>query len=241
MTDDQIEEHMTTPTGIYTTPADIMAATLLTNTEKRDLLHDLKADSKALSRAADESMNGGDNNQLQAVENALIELDADKVSTPPLFRRILIALPSNMAEAAAIAKVGLSMAQSDATKIKLVSFIQPVVPITSIPPIAAPMGAVTVELSEINLAERQKMLKQILSTHNRRYHAEQSVRYGPPAREIEAEAEDWGADLIILGAGEKNWLERLVDPSVSNQVVRAARCAVMILPLSIFDTLDAKS
>jgi nucleotide-binding universal stress UspA family protein len=52
---------------------------------------------------------------------------------------------------------------------------------------------------------------------------------GDPKVEILGEAEDWGADLIILGTHGYNALERLWLGSVSRAVVSNATCSVMIV------------
>jgi nucleotide-binding universal stress UspA family protein len=54
------------------------------------------------------------------------------------------------------------------------------------------------------------------------------ARIGKPADQILALAEDVGADLIFIGSHGKTGVERLVLGSVSERVVREARCPVMI-------------
>jgi nucleotide-binding universal stress UspA family protein len=54
------------------------------------------------------------------------------------------------------------------------------------------------------------------------------VRIGKPAEEILALAIDVGADLIIVGSKGLTGVERLVLGSVSERVVREARCTVEV-------------
>lgn len=54
-------------------------------------------------------------------------------------------------------------------------------------------------------------------------------REGDPAREILAFADEWGADLIVLGSHGRNALERLMLGSVSEAVVRHRHGAVLIV------------
>ena len=55
------------------------------------------------------------------------------------------------------------------------------------------------------------------------------ARIGKPADEILALAIDVGADLIFIGSHGKVGLERFVLGSVSERVVREARCPVMVV------------
>lgn len=55
------------------------------------------------------------------------------------------------------------------------------------------------------------------------------VTVGDPATEIIALAQERGADLIVVGTREAGFLERLLDPSVSNAVQRRAHRDVLIV------------
>jgi nucleotide-binding universal stress UspA family protein len=54
------------------------------------------------------------------------------------------------------------------------------------------------------------------------------TRIGKPAEEILTLAHEVGADLIYVGSHSKLGLERLVLGSVSERIVREARCAVIV-------------
>lgn len=51
---------------------------------------------------------------------------------------------------------------------------------------------------------------------------------GSPAHEIIRRAEDWGADLIVVGSHGRGVVGRLVLGSISQQIVHTARCSVRI-------------
>jgi nucleotide-binding universal stress UspA family protein len=55
------------------------------------------------------------------------------------------------------------------------------------------------------------------------------VRAGVPAEEIVAEARDSGADLIVVGHRGLNPLQHLLLGSVSERVLRLARCPVVVV------------
>jgi nucleotide-binding universal stress UspA family protein len=57
-----------------------------------------------------------------------------------------------------------------------------------------------------------------------------AVRTGEPAAVILDEARDWEADAIVLGSHGRTGLDRVLLGSVAEQVVRRARCAVLMVP-----------
>lgn len=52
---------------------------------------------------------------------------------------------------------------------------------------------------------------------------------GPPAEAIVRLAEERGADLIVVGTRKKGFLERLVEGSVNQDVLRRAKCDVLVV------------
>ena len=52
---------------------------------------------------------------------------------------------------------------------------------------------------------------------------------GTPAEAIVRLAEERGADLIVVGTRHKRFLERLVEGSVLQEVLRRARCDVLVV------------
>ena len=58
---------------------------------------------------------------------------------------------------------------------------------------------------------------------------ETAVREGDPRSEIVAEAEDWGADLVVVGSHGRTGIKRLLLGSVAEYVVRHAPCSVELV------------
>ena len=52
---------------------------------------------------------------------------------------------------------------------------------------------------------------------------------GPPAQTILRLAEERGADLIVVGTRHKRFFERLVEGSVLQEVIRRAKCDVLVV------------
>lgn len=60
--------------------------------------------------------------------------------------------------------------------------------------------------------------------------AQPMVRVGEPARTIVQVARELDVDLIVLGTHRRQGLERVVDGSVAEEVLRLAPCAVLVQP-----------
>lgn len=56
------------------------------------------------------------------------------------------------------------------------------------------------------------------------------IRTGEPAKEIVAEAEEWGADLLVLGTHGRTGASRFLIGSVAESVMRGAPCDVLVIP-----------
>lgn len=61
------------------------------------------------------------------------------------------------------------------------------------------------------------------------FHAEIDVRAGEPRETICDLADEWGADLIVVGSHGRHGLRRLLIGSVAEFVVRHAHCSVLVV------------
>jgi nucleotide-binding universal stress UspA family protein len=59
--------------------------------------------------------------------------------------------------------------------------------------------------------------------------AEGTSKQGEPKELIVAHANEWRADLIVVGSCQKSRLEKFILGSVSQHVVKHARCSVLVL------------
>jgi nucleotide-binding universal stress UspA family protein len=55
------------------------------------------------------------------------------------------------------------------------------------------------------------------------------VRHGTPAESIRAATIDYGADLVIMSTHGRSGLSHLLMGSVAEQVIRTARCPVLVI------------
>lgn len=150
-----------------------------------------------------------------------------------LFDKILIALPQDDDAAIGLTRVGMSIARVHDAQVRLFSVVSVGVAAT---PSSVGMPGTEIRMpdapkvTDAAVASRHELLTKILSAHSSREGADQSVVVGDPSSEIVAEADRWGADMIIVGARDRGWLERLFDPSISQTVAKKADCVVMVFP-----------
>jgi nucleotide-binding universal stress UspA family protein len=61
--------------------------------------------------------------------------------------------------------------------------------------------------------------------------AETVTREGMVAETIEREVREWGADLLVVGSHGKGWAERLILGSVTERLLRALPCSLLVVPV----------
>ena len=67
------------------------------------------------------------------------------------------------------------------------------------------------------------------------------LRMGDAATEIAAEAEEWDADLLVLGTHGRGGMTRLLIGSVAEAVVRQPPCDVLVIPNAAVDAGNEES
>jgi nucleotide-binding universal stress UspA family protein len=117
------------------------------------------------------------------------------------------------------------------TKVRLLSVVERLRYPTTAP--GALKGQLAVMLKELE-AERRGELEKVLeraATHldNAITRVTKSTPTGNPADEIIATAESFDADLVVVGARGLGGMARLLLGSVSEKVLRHARCPVLIV------------
>lgn len=59
-----------------------------------------------------------------------------------------------------------------------------------------------------------------------------NVLSGLTAEAIAEEAAQWHADLIVIGSHHKRGLTRMLEGSVSESVMKASKCSIMLVPVA---------
>ncbi len=75
------------PTAVFDTPREVLGSRVLSHTDKLKILKRWELDARALQRASDESMGGGESPPLDAINEALSQLDPNS-TTPDNFGKV---------------------------------------------------------------------------------------------------------------------------------------------------------
>ena len=146
--------------------------------------------------------------------------------------KILIATDGSVFSDAAIEKICQILKTAEKTEVKIVSaYEQPIMAVAAPyslsggynPVLETEMkGLATHALlqAEEKIRERLPALKENLTTR---------VLCGSPAQAVVDEAEDWGADLIVVGSHGRGFWERTFIGSVSGSILNHAHCSVLVV------------
>src|SRR5262249_5488590 len=117
------------------------------------------------------------------------------------------------------------------TKVRLLSVVERLpYPTTAPRAIRGQLQGMIRELEAERRGELDKALERAAAQLDEKLtRVTRSTPTGPPADEIVAAANDYDADLVVVGARGRGGMERLLLGSVSEKVLRDARCPVLIV------------
>lgn len=107
------------------------------------------------------------------------------------------------------------------------------VPVTTsygVDPMLNDPGIVMPEMMKIQEERSKKLLDRFAQKYGRSDKVSRFLKVGSPRDEIIATADEWDADLIILGTHGRTGLDHFIAGSVAESVVRKAQCPVLIIP-----------
>jgi nucleotide-binding universal stress UspA family protein len=93
--------------------------------------------------------------------------------------------------------------------------------------VAGPVQDESADDAARNARDRLELARRSLA--ERTLPAEFVPSVGPPAQAIVRLAEERGADLIVVGTRKKGFIGRLVEGSVNQEVLRRAKCDVLVV------------
>lgn len=139
----------------------------------------------------------------------------------PRFRRVLGAVDLSAA-ADAVIQMAERIAHFDDAALRFVHVIEP-------PPFAGPtmLAAYSDDFVERDL----ETLNQSVWSRISLVRAERVVRHGPVRSTLAAEALQWKADLLVLGAHGRGWVDRLVLGSVTQGLLADLPCSTLVIPV----------
>ena len=142
------------------------------------------------------------------------------------FHKILIAVDSEPIAVRAV-DVGAELASALRAEIALINVVESA--------LGYPADTGGVPPGEI-LALAKQDAKKLISNLRRHLSAEtivmELVPVGSPATEIVRAANDWSADMIVLGSHGRKGMQRALLGSVAEAVMRQARCPVLVIRAS---------
>ena len=146
--------------------------------------------------------------------------------------KILIATDGSFFSDAAVEQICQILKNAEKTEIKIVSaYEQPIMAVSAPYAISAGYNPVletemkglatrAVFQAEDKIRERLPALKENLTAR---------VLCGSPAQAVVEEAENWGADLIVVGSHGYGFWERTFLGSVSGAILNHAHCSVLVV------------
>jgi nucleotide-binding universal stress UspA family protein len=157
------------------------------------------------------------------------EFQGDIVGTPRLqgdvrvsFRRILLAVDESPVAAHAV-DVGLELAKALGAELAFIFVVdrsQTVIPESGVP------AADLIALAE---QDGKRLLAMFRMRSSREPPALEFVAVGQPAAEIVKTANEWHADVIVMGSHGRRGVERALMGSVAEAVMRHAPCSVLVV------------
>ena len=142
------------------------------------------------------------------------------------FRKILIAVDNSTCSEKA-AKTGYAMAQTFGSAVALVNIIEPMPATINQDLTLAPVFLDTYDNTEENSHE---LLKEIEKRFGEGIETTYLSVVDSAAHGIINQAEEWGADLIVIGTYGRTGLYHFLMGSVAEHVARKAACPVLIIP-----------
>lgn len=151
------------------------------------------------------------------------------MEVPSSFKRILIAIDDSSFSEKATA-IGFNIANIMHAQVALINVMDP--PSTSYTgdPLLGQQPLILPEISEL----QEEASRSILERYGNRWKGEHELttfsQMGNPRVEILATAEEWKADLIILGTHGRTGFDHFISGSIAEGVARRSLCPVLIVP-----------
>lgn len=142
------------------------------------------------------------------------------------FKKILIAVDNSICSEKA-AKVGYEMASKFNADVALLNIIEPI-PQTVNPDFA--LAPVFMEIYDNSEANSHTLLKEIENKHGKGIPTTYLTTLDTATHGIIKQAEEWGAQLIVIGTHGRAGLYHFFIGSVAESVANRATCPVLIVP-----------
>ncbi|MGO1242997.1 MAG: universal stress protein [Sphingobacterium sp.] len=146
------------------------------------------------------------------------------------FNRILLAIDDTPCTQKAI-EYAKDLIQEFNSTVALVTVVPPTSPAAyGADPLLGQQPIIVSEVSEIQHDSAQRYLERVSAEFENAKEVFVFNKVGNVRDEILSTAEDWTADLIIIGSNGRTGFEHFISGSVSESVIRKASCPVLVVP-----------
>ncbi len=235
------KERVSDPSRYFETPGHVLSDVQLSHADKVKILKSMAFDADQKMEATSEGMTEPNPRyNAKDLQTALVHLENVKavegveitnVQTSR-FQRIMVVTTVDQSLNCEIAGVAFDMAGDMGAKVCLLHVVPPAFDAAGLAaggPMVTAVPLVTTDDAQI-IKDRRDQLEELVAACGASVETEIEVRSGQIEEVIVAYAEEFDADLIIVGSPNRSWLEALLDPSVVREVTRSAPCPVLIVP-----------
>lgn len=146
--------------------------------------------------------------------------------------KILVTTDGSECSSRAVEKCCDFFSAKDSNEIKILAVVEPVTPMAAEPfAVSADFYAQVEENLREQLKEAvssaEKTIKEKLGDETAKISTE--ILTGSPKRIIVEEAEDFGADLVVVGSHGYGFLDRALLGSISDYVIHHVPCSVLVV------------
>jgi nucleotide-binding universal stress UspA family protein len=226
------------PSRYFETPDRILSDVKLGHSDKVKILKSMAADADQKLEATSEGMAGSNpSNNAKELQSALVHLenvkDVEGVEVKAVrFQCIVFVTTVDQHLDCEIAGVAFDMAENAGGKVCLLSVVPTAFEgagLAAAGPMVTAVPFVVTDNTQI-IEDRRDQLEELKTACGSGVETEIEVRSGQIEEVIVAYADECYADLIIVGAPNRSWLEALLNTSVARKVTRSALCPVLVVP-----------
>lgn len=147
------------------------------------------------------------------------------------FRRILLAVDDSPCTEK-IVNYAKEMITNEETSLALLTVIPPTSPATyGADPLLGQQPIIVPEIAEIQQSTAEQYVAKVASAFNTNAEVFTFTRIGNIKEEILLLADEWSADLIVMGSNGRSGFDHFISGSVSESVIRKATCPVLVVPI----------
>lgn len=148
------------------------------------------------------------------------------------FRRILLAVDDSPCTEK-IVSYAKEIISNEEISLALLTVVPPTSPATyGADPLLGQQPIIVPEITEIQQNTAEQYIAKIAAEFSSNYEVFTFTRIGNIKEEILLLADEWSADLIIMGSNGRSGFDHFISGSVSESVIRKAICPVLVVPIN---------